>query len=60
MHEQPETRDEMLKTNPKGKHNENEDVINVMDENNAAAPIEDLQLYYYQYRTIKGRFLKCM
>ena len=57
MHEQPETRDEMLKTNPKDKHDENMDVINVMDENNAAAPIEDLQLYtdsYYQYSTSKA------
>jgi hypothetical protein len=45
----------MLKTNHKGKHNENEDVINMMDENNAAAPVEELQLYYYPYSTRKGR-----
>jgi hypothetical protein len=30
------------------------DVINVMDENNAAAPTEELQLYYYQYSMSKG------
>jgi hypothetical protein len=48
MSEKPETRDGMLKTNLKG-----------MDKNNAAAPIEDLELCndnYYQYSTSKGRF----
>jgi hypothetical protein len=57
MSEEPEIRDGMFKTNPKGKHDENVNVTNVMDENNAAAPIEDLQLYtdsYYQYSTSKA------
>jgi hypothetical protein len=52
MHEKPEMRYEMLKTDPKGKHDEN----NAMDENNTAASIESLQLYndsYYQYSTSK-------
>jgi hypothetical protein len=35
MHEKPETRDWMLKTNPKGKYNKDVNVNNVMDENNA-------------------------
>jgi hypothetical protein len=34
----------MLKTNHKGKYDENVNVNNVMDVNNAAAPIEDLKL----------------
>jgi hypothetical protein len=42
VYEKPETREVMLKTNPKGKYDEN--VNDVMDENNAAAPIEDLKL----------------
>jgi hypothetical protein len=57
MYEKPEMRDGMLKTNPKGKYDEN--VNNVMDKNNVAAPIEDLKLYngnYYQYSTSEGRF----
>jgi hypothetical protein len=32
-----------------------EDVTNVMDKNNAAAPTEELQLYYYQYKRDKSR-----
>jgi hypothetical protein len=56
MPELPATRDEMLKTNHKGKHDKNVNVNNGMDENNTAAPIKNLQLYndsYYQYSTSK-------
>jgi hypothetical protein len=59
MYEKPETRDGMLKTNLKGKYDGNVNVNNVMDGNNAAAPIEDLNLYddnYYQYSTSEGWF----
>jgi hypothetical protein len=59
MYEKPGPRDGMLKTNSKGKYNENVNVDTVMDRNNAAAPIEDLKLYngnYYQYSTSEGRF----
>jgi hypothetical protein len=49
MYEKPETRDGMLKTNPKGKFNENMNLNNVMDKNNATAPIEDLKLYNGYY-----------
>jgi hypothetical protein len=56
MHENPETRDEMLKTTPEGKHNEDVNVNNMMDGNNTAASTENPQLYndsYYQYSTSK-------
>jgi hypothetical protein len=39
MFEEAETR--MLKTNPKGKHDENVTVNYVMNKNNVATPIED-------------------
>jgi hypothetical protein len=54
MNNKPELRDGMLETNPKGKYDDDVNMNNVMDMNNAAAPIEDLQLYhdnYYQYST---------
>jgi hypothetical protein len=74
MHEKPETRNVMnditdvVMRNTKYEadvidavmHDENEDVTNVMDENNTAAPIEDLQLYYYQYISSKGWCQKCV
>jgi hypothetical protein len=47
MYEKPETRDGMLKTNPKGQYDVN--VNNVMGISNAAATIEDLKLYHDYY-----------
>jgi hypothetical protein len=52
MHEQYETKDEMLKTTPKSKHDEDVNMDDVMDENNKAASTKNPQLYndsYYQY-----------
>ena len=43
MSEEHEMRDGMLETNPKGKHDENVNVNDVMNKNNAATPIEDLK-----------------
>jgi hypothetical protein len=56
VYEKPEMREMVLKTNPKGKYDENLTVNNVMDENNAAVPIEDRKLYndnYYQYSRVQ-------
>jgi hypothetical protein len=55
MHEKPETRDGMFKANPKGNSNENLNMNNVMDKNNAAAPIEDPNLKKQLYEKPEER-----
>jgi hypothetical protein len=67
LYEKPERRDVMIDIIDTGMVNteyeadiinavmHDEDVINVIDENNAAPPTEELQLYYYQFSTSKGR-----